>query len=893
MDVLERVRHALAERYTIERELGRGGMGVVLRVVDRRHGRPVALKLVGSGPTGANAIERFQREVRLAARLQHPHILTVLDSGTIPAAGDEPAIHWYTMPLVDGGSLRERLRAEGHLPLADAVRITVEAARALQHAHQAGVIHRDVKPENLLLAKDGTTLVADFGLARLVGGEDRVTREGVVLGTVDYMSPEQAQGKAGLDGRSDQYALASVLFEMLAGEPPFTGSTPRTIITKRLASPAPSIRFLRPTVPEGVDRVLRRALAPSLGDRFPSMTAFAEALQQEAVSAETTRGVPGAGRWMSASFGALGERPWGVPAIALLVGLVLGVGGLITWLRLADASPPGSGRVVAVLPFENLGDSADAYFADGVSDEVRTKLAQVAGLEVIARGSSLEYRGTRKRPAEIARELGADYLLTGTIRWDTVAGERRVRVTPELVEVRGGRSARSRWGRRFDAALTDVFQVQADIATRVSEEIGVALADSARLALAHAPTANLAAYDEFLKGEAAAHGMKSDPVNLRRAVAFYERAVGLDSAFPEAWAQLSRARSSLYSQGFPSPALRDEAWAALEHARGLAPEHVLVHLAAGDFYGGITPIDNARALQAYETGLRTAPGNVDLLGAAVSAETGLGRWDGVVERLRRVAALDPRSANTARRLATVLTFLRHHPAADSAADRALALAPTNPFMVLEKVQVTLARGDLDSARAVLRAAATRIDTAILYPYFAMYQDLYWVLDDAQQQAVLAAPLGAFGDDPSLRAIVRAEILHLRGDLAGARAWADSARVSLHKQGAASSDDGQQRALLGLAYAYLGKKSEAIREGRRGVRLLPTSQDAYTGPYLELQLARIYLLAGEREQALDRIEALLRTPFYLSPGWLRVDPTFDPVREHPRFRALIAAEAGTP
>jgi serine/threonine-protein kinase len=881
--VPEKVREALADRYAFERELGRGGMGVVYLARDLRHDRPVALKILLPEFAARSGSTRFQREIHFAAQLQHPHILTVLDSGNVGEHEAGVGQLWFTMPFVEGESLRDRLRREGQLPLEDALRITTEAARALDYAHQHGVIHRDVKPENILLTRDGTTLVADFGIARAVGPDDGLTRPGVLIGTPAYMSPEQTDDQE-VDARADLYSLAVVLYEMLAGEPPFLGRSVHAIVAKRLAEPTPSVRAVRDTVPAGVDEAIRKAMAPELADRFATLAKFAEALRTpipHAASLATVVPTPLADP-------APQRRRVSAAAVTLVAGLLLSLGALWAWQRM-DA---GGGRVnagtpvVAVLPFENLGDSADGYFAEGVADEIRTKLAQVSGLEMIARGSSIEYRRTTMRPAAIARELGADYLLSGTVRWEKSAGGNRVRVTPELVDTRSGRAARTRWVQQFDASLTDVFQVQADIASKVADALGVALADSTRRVLTAHPTENLAAYDEFLKGEAASQGMKADQAGLRRAIDSYQRAVALDSTFVQAWSHLSRARTSLYFNGVPSPELGNAARLAAERARLLRPKDPSVYLAFGDYYGNINPIDNERAMAEYEEGLRLAPDNVDLLGAAVSTETSLGRWDGVATRLARASLLDPRSVNTARRLAVVNIFLRNYTAADSAADRAVALAPTAPGMVSLKVLAALAQGDLDSARAVIRAAAGRIDPGILFPFLAAYQDLYWILDEDQQLQVLASPPSAFDDDRGSWGLVQAELYRLRGDRARAAAYADSSRLAFEEESRAAPDDGQRRVLLGLTLAYLGRKTDAVREGKRGVQLMPISRDGYLGPYIQLQLVRIYILVDEPELALDQLEPLLRVPFYLSSGWLGIDPTFDALRSNPRFRKLV-------
>jgi len=284
MGVPESVRAALGGRYVIERQLGRGGMGIVYLAHDLRHDRPVALKLVRPGLAAHSDAERFQREIRLAARLQHPHILTVLDSGSVGTNEDGVEQLWFTMPFVDGESLYDRVNRERQLPLDVALRITTEAARALEHAHQNGVVHRDVKPENILLTRDGTTLVGDFGLARALHADDRLTRSGTAIGSPLYMSPEQTNDGE-VDGRTDQYSLAAVLYEMLTGEPPFVGRSLEAIVAKRLTDPTPSARRLQDTVPEHIDGAIRKAMAPAPADRFATLTEFVQALHASQGSA--------------------------------------------------------------------------------------------------------------------------------------------------------------------------------------------------------------------------------------------------------------------------------------------------------------------------------------------------------------------------------------------------------------------------------------------------------------------------------------------------------------------------------------------------------------------------------------------------------------------------------
>ena len=895
-DLQAQLQNGLSGSYVLERELGRGGMATVFLARDLKHERPVALKVLHPELAATLGPDRFQREIRMAARLQHPHILTVLDSGQ--AAGQEGSATgrlWFTMPYVEGESLRERIRRERQLPVEDALRIAREAGQALQYAHEHGVVHRDVKPENLLLTQDGNTLVADFGIARVLGGagEERLTETGLTVGTPAYMSPEQAAGDRGLDARTDIYSLAAVLYEMLAGEPPYVGATTQALMVKRLTEPPPSARAVRSNVSEAVDQAIRKALSPVAADRFASMAQFAAALQMGAPGPPSTAATVIAAPAGAAS-GATGASPpapnrrRGIPvtATALVLGILIGLGVLFAWRRShggRDGAPGGS-RVLAVLPFENLGDSADAYFADGVTDEVRTKLAKVAGLDVIARGSSNEYRGTAKRSQEIARELGAGYLLTGTVRWIKGSdGSNRVRVTPELVEVQPGETPRTRWGEQFDAGITDVFEVQAEIAGKVVSALDVALADSVRQELVSKPTQNVAAYDLFLKGEAMAAA--GGAPNLRRSVGYYQEAVRLDSTFALAWSHLSRAASFLYVNAGASIELATLARTAAERAKQLAPNLPDTYVALV-YYESYIRGGAERGLRIAEEGLRVAPNNSDLLAAAANQEQTLGRFDAAIGRLERGFAIDPRSAVISRRLGYAFTVLRRYDEAQVAFERGLSLSPGNVTILQNMALAALGRGDVERVRQLTEHPEGGVSRDKMLANVSQFEEMYWALTDEQQQRVLELGVDQFEDERAAWATVRAHLYWLRGDKARARAWADTARVAFEARAREEPEDAQRKAIHAVALAYLGRHAEAIREGRHAVELLPPSEDMYFGPYIQHQLVRVYILAGDQEGALDQLEPLLAMPYTLTPAWLKADPTFDPIRKHPRFVKLV-------
>jgi TolB-like protein/tetratricopeptide (TPR) repeat protein len=868
---LARLQSAFADHYTIERELGRGGMATVYLAHDLKHDRSVALKVLHSELAATLGPDRFQREIKLAARLQHPHILTVLDSGE---AGGQL---WYTMPFVEGESLRDRLNRERQLPLEDALQLTWEVADALGHAHDHGIIHRDIKPENILLSQ-GHALVADFGVARALqnAGAEKLTETGMAVGTPAYMSPEQASAERDLDARTDIYSLGCVLYEMLAGEPPYTGPSAQAVIAKRFSEPVPHIRTLREIVPEAIEQAITKALAKTPADRYATAAEFAEALRR--VGAVR----PARPTAQLASLRLLGQRPL---FAMLVIGFLLGAGVLFAWRRTHTNGEHATPTRLAVLPFENLGAPADEYFADGITDEVRGKLAMLPGLAVIARTSSAQYKKTLKSTVQIAQELGVGYLLTATVRWETGAGAtRRVRVSPELVEI-NGRAPTTKWVQSFDASLSDVFQVQTDVAARVAQALDVALSVGLERRLAERPTQNLAAYDAFLRGEAAS--APNDPISLRHALTYYEQAVALDSTFVQAWARLAWAQALLYYLGTPTPARAEAARRAAERTFALAPNRPEGRIALAVYYLAVIG-DRPRALAEASTALKLAPASVPALTLVASEEIGLARWEAARAHLEQALRLDPLDIRATTWLVQTLLLTRHYPEARQACGRGLALSPTRLPLLQYNAIAALGQGDLAAARTGLRAAPKEVDTALV-AYMATYNDLMWVLDDAQQALLLRLGPRVFDGDRGTWGIVFAQTYALRGDVDRSRAYADSARVAYEQQLRATPGNEVLHAELGLALAYLGRKAEAIREGERSVTIMPLTRDAFAGAYVQHQLARIYLVVGDKEKALDRLEPLLHMPYYLSRAWLPIDPNFASLRGNPRFERLVAGE----
>ena len=519
---------------------------------------------------------------------------------------------------------------------------------------------------------------------------------------------------------------------------------------------------------------------------------------------------------------------------------------------------------------------------------MRGKLAALPGLTVIARTSAAEYRKTTKPPAQIAGELGVRYLLTGTVRFARLPdGTSHVQVSPELVEVPAAGTPQVRWQEPFDAVLADVFGVQRDIATRVVDAMQLALGSADRARIAEVPTTNPAAYDAYLRGEAERNrGASTDPPSLRRAIAHYERAVALDSGLAAGWSRLAVARASLYVMGTPTPELARQTRAAAERAAAADPDGVEGYRAWAVYYD-VVAHDTPRALQAVDAARRRAPREEWLLVMAANVNLTLGRFAEALRDRQALVALDPRNPGRAGAVTEILLHVRRLPEARAAASRARALAPQSLGAIHMQIRVELLAGDSAAARRLLTAAAREVDPTELAVYLASYEELGWFLDDAAQRRLLTLGPEAFYDDPAVWAMVRTMLHHWRGDTAQARIWADTARRHFREQARAVPDDAQRQVFLGVALAYLGRRAEAVAAGERARRLLPVERDAYYGPYVEHQLVRIHLLTGDRERALDGLERLLGLPYSLTPGWLRLDPTFAPLRGDPRFERLVA------
>ena len=744
-DLHDQLQTALGSTFTIERELGGGGMARVFVATERALGREVVLKVLRPEIAESVSVERFRRETQLAARLQHPHIVPLF------GGGESHGFLYYTMPLIEGESLRARLLAQRQLSVAEALRLARESAEALGYAHARGVVHRDIKPENILLS-DGHALVTDFGIARAVGaeGSDRLTSVGLVVGTPAYMSPEQASGEIEVDGRSDVYSLGCVLYEMLAGEPPFSGPTVQAIIARRFTETAPSLRAARPTIAPEIDRIVATAMATLPADRFTSATELAKALEQAAARAVSADAVsvarpPGMRAGRSPSGGHLGRNV----RLAGVGGLVVAVAAT-AWAvsrdrtmpagtpRAVDSAAGEPGRLpgVAVLHLRNMSaDTLDAYLADGLTDEITSALGRIGRLRVKSRAAVGRLRTATLDAPEIGRTLGVQYLVRGDL---TRAG-RKVRAALQLVRTSDDTEA---WSGTFETSRDSLFVIRDSVVEQVVAHAGGGLTAGDRAALVRVATVNPAAHDRFLRGNF--HLAKRNPVSVAQAIVEFEEAHRLDPSMTRALARAGYAYSVYADWGWPHPqgltnaelirrglaaadsALRQdstsaEAWLARALLLFLRSPRTLDGVMAA-FERAVT-LDSANAEAQYQ------------YGQALMAS---GNAAGAVTRYKRAIALEPDWASPLMSLGAVVARSGDFAAGLKWLDSAIAVDPSSSYSY--------------SARSTTRSADGRADLA---------------LRDAQSAVRMAAGYRI----PPYAAMAVA--LALGGDSAAARRWADS------------------------------------------------------------------------------------------------------------------------
>jgi TolB-like protein/Flp pilus assembly protein TadD len=721
-----------------------------------------------------------------------------------------------------------------------------------------------------------------------------LTETGVVVGTPAYMAPEHAAGERTLDGRTDIYSLGVVLYELLAGEPPHSGPTMQAVLARRFSGELPRVRQFRPSVPEQIEQALQKALALVPADRFATAAEFARALG--GATGTTTLSTPTAVQPRAdGAKPSRTQRRIPLAALTLGLGVLIGLGVLFAWRRGHpgdDAGNTGPKRL-AVLPFENLGQADDEYFADGVTDAIRGKLAALPGFQVTASNSSGQYKRTTKSPRQIGQELGVDYLLVGKVRWQKVQGSQsRIEVSPELVQVS---TASTKWQEPFDASVSDVFQEQADIATRVAKALDVTLGSGDRAQLGAKPTENLEAYSLFLRGnDYYDRGYAREDFRIAREM--YQRAVALDPTFAQAYAKLSYTYASEYWFFYErTEETLAKAKAAADEAMRLQPELPDAHLALGYYYYW-GKLDYDSALREFTTALKRQPNNAELIFAIGAVQRRQGKWAEAIANFARAGELDPRSSLDRFNLGETYMLVRDYPRAIHAFDEAVGLAPdwANPYV--EKAEAILSSGaSVQQVGQVILAASEKVGFSALalavvgsgsVSNFATASTFLLTTEPRYRKAIEDLSLPAFADSLGYYQL-RAEIYRHARQPQLERPYLDSARAILEGELRKRPDEASFHGRLGLVYAYLGRKADATREGETAVKQLPVTREAYGGSNLAAVLALIDAIGGREDAAVDRLEYLLSVPSAISRPLLRADPAWEPLRRNPRFQRLVA------
>ena len=874
--------------YKISKQIGIGGMGEVYLATDIVAGRNAALKLLPMRFTGdAERLKRFRQEAHAVVALNHPNIVTVYE------IGEDHSTHYIASELIEGETLRQRL-TRGRMELSEAIDVAIQVGSALATAHEAGIVHRDINPGNIMLRPDGYVKVLDFGIAKLAEQDAPArmpndealllveTNLGSILGTVPYMSPEQACG-APVDTRTDIWSLGLVLYEMLTGHAPFTGDTPSEVMTSILKKEPPPLGSYVSHSPGELQQIISKTLRKDRTERYQSASEMLQALKnlrhRLELKAELERSAtPLWLRWA--------RSPISLAVLLLLTALALAVP-LYRLRNSATNSPPE--KSIAVLPFQNLSrDPDNAYFADGIQEEILTRLASIADLKVISRSSAQEYQNKPRNLREIAKQLGVTNILEGSVQ----RAVDQVRVNVQLINTQTDSHL---WANTYDRKLTDIFGVESEIAEAIAGSLQAELTSHEEQALAVKPTDNLEAYDAYLRG-LAFEARSSYSLDLfKKAIGFYERAVVLDPNFALGWARLSRADARLYFTGADATAARrDVAKSALENAQKLQPNSPETLLALG-YYQYWLLRDYGLATTTFKRVQKMLPGSSDVLSGLGAVSRREGHWDQSVVYGEQGLALDPRNIELLNETALTYVMLRQFPAALKLYDRALDIVPNDPDLMASKAGIYQAEGNLEEAANFLPEinGQTAYGNAFVTKFTQLrlernLGEAIRLLQARQAEFHLASEM-----ERSINQVTLALVQRLAGDATGAKANAEQARNRLEPLCRTQPDNYMFAGMLSLANAALGEKNSALKEAERAITLLPSAKDRVYGPGFEENLALIQTIFGENNRAISTLTRLLKTPysswFYsrtpVTPALLRLDPLWDPLRSDPAFQKL--------
>lgn len=841
--------------YRVLEQLGQGGMGVVYLAEDTRLGRRAALKFLPQRLTNdESARNRLVREARAVSMLDHPNICSVYGLDETPEGQSYIAMAYYP-----GETLAERIARSASFRLEEVLEVSKQLAHGLASAHAHRITHRDLTPGNVMLVRNGTLRILDFGLAAAGGSEEEPVR----AGTAAYMAPEQVRGNA-VDARADVWSLGVILYEMLTGQRPFKGESVAQTLAAILETEPRPITELRRDAPAPLVELIERMLRKQPADR--PLNGAAVLMELEALGGPDNR-----------------PRRRRSLLVATLVG-VLFAGSFMAYQTWSPSTAfQGEGIRIAVLPFDDLtADSNSAYLASGIHNEVLTQLSKVGPLTVISRTSVLPYATTQRSLRQIADELNVAAIVEGSVQR---VGD-QVRVRMQLVDAR---TEGQLWAQQFDRQISDVFAVQSEIALGIADALEATLAPEERARVAARPTENAAAYDAYLQGREYQSRPGYDWTSLRTSERFYRRAVALDPDFALAWARLAVVLSRSHWYGYESHRnWGEEAGQAAERAVHLAPELPEAHLAMGTYQYYVNRA-YGRALVEFHAARQGLPSSAEIHLSIGFIHRRRGEWAEAFRSFQRAVDLDPRSAGTQHALAETYAATQRFPEAVASYDRVLALDPEFHFgRVLRAQEQVRWRGDLAPLQAALDSVPASYDpggaVSAARWQLAMYTRDY-------EEAIRAIELSGHEtigliETPVPAALFLAAAYRAAGSEARAHRAYDTARIALESSLRSRPDRSEARILLAQAYAGLGRTEDAVREARRAAAELPPFKDALLGPQQIVAMASVLAQAGQLEDAVDVLEQIVRRPGGLTAAELRLDPRWDALRGDERFQRLI-------
>ena len=884
----------LIGHYRIESLVGVGGMGEVYLARDERLGRKAALKLLpDSLTTDETQLSRFKNEARTASSLNHPNILTVYEIG---AEGNRQFI---ATEFIEGITLRVSI-GRGRINPHTALEIAVQVASALAAAHEAGVVHRDIKPENIMLRPDGYVKVLDFGIAKLseqrLASHDHTvettaplqTRPGLVLGTARYMSPEQARGQK-VDVRTDIWSLGVVFYEMVGGIPPFRGDTPSDCIASILTAEPPPLSGILTDVPLKLESILQKALRKNSDERYHTIKEMLADLRLLKEELEADSSLPQTKAPAESIVSKIKHHKRGM--LFTLAGALLAAAVVYSFYFVAPAPLPNE-KSIAVLPFENLSEEkSNAYFADGIQDEILTRLSKIADLKVISRTSTQRYKNTSQKLSEIANQLGVANLLEGSVQ----KTNDQVRVNVQLIRAA---SDSHLWAETFDRRVTDIFSVESEVAKTIADRLRAKLTGQEEQVIAARPTDNPEAYDAYLRGLAYTLKTGNSPANTLAAQKYLKEAVRLDSKFALAWALLSYvdALGYLTLTLQPTVALREETGQAAETALTLQPNLGEAIMARGYYYYACLK-DYDAAVRSFEQARQFLPNSSQIPESLAYVARRQGQWDRSESYFNEAERLDPRNVSLLTQHAQSYMIVRRFSEALRKFDQVLDVIPGDLDTLAQQAGIAQAQGDLQRAAALLAPLHPPADDtgALEIQVYQAILERRPVQMISQLKEILSKPDPALGYNNGELRFWLGWAQEIAGDHSAAQESFRQARGELEPFLKEQPDNYVLIGDLALVNMGLGDKAAALDLSEQAMRVLPLEKDVVDGPAPIEIFARVAAQVGERDRAIAALEKLLSIPSEgalasrvpLTPALLRLDPMFDPLRNDPRFQKLAA------